>query len=37
MPLAGHGRMYALNASVRGFVPHPSQLSQQWSEIEVRR
>lgn len=33
IPLAGLGRMYALRNDIRGFIPHPSQLSQQWTEI----
>lgn len=35
IPLAGMGRMYALRKDVNGFVPHPSQLNQQWSEISI--
>ncbi len=37
IPLAGHGRMYAMGDGVSGFVPHPSQLNQQWSAIDISR
>ena len=33
IPLAGLGRMYGLRDDVAGFVPHPSQLNQQWSKL----
>ncbi|GAC1429827.1 MAG: ABC transporter substrate-binding protein [Thermoanaerobaculia bacterium] len=36
IPLAGLGRMYALRDVVTGFVPHPSQLNQQWSGLARR-
>ena len=37
IPLAGLGRIYAMRDGVTGFVPHPSQLNQQWSGLSRRR
>ncbi len=33
VPLAGVSRMYAVSERVRGFVPHPSRLHQDWSAV----
>jgi peptide/nickel transport system substrate-binding protein len=33
VPLAGVSRVYAMNDRVRGFVPHPSRLNQDWSTV----
>jgi len=35
IPLAGTYRIWGLRDGVRGFVPHPSSLSQTWSEVRV--
>ena len=37
VPLAGVSRIYAMNRRVRGFVPHPSRLNQDWSTVWVAR
>ena len=37
VPLAGVSRVYAMNQRVRGFVPHPSRLNQDWSSVWVAR
>ncbi|GAC1654478.1 MAG: ABC transporter substrate-binding protein [Gemmatimonadaceae bacterium] len=33
VPLAGISRNYAMSERVRGFVPHPSRLHQDWSRV----
>jgi len=33
IPLAGISRVYAMTHRVRGFVPHPSRLNQDWSTV----
>lgn len=33
IPLAGVSRVYAMSDHVRGFVPHPSRLNQDWSTV----
>ncbi len=33
IPLAGISRVYAMSDRVRGFVPHPSRLNQDWSTV----
>ena len=33
IPLAGISRLYAMSDRVRGFVPHPSRLNQDWSSV----
>ena len=33
VPLAGISRIYAMTDRVRGFVPHPSRLNQDWSTV----
>lgn len=33
IPLAGVSRTYAMSDGVRGFVPHPSRLNQDWSTV----
>ena len=33
VPLAGVSRMYAMSDRVRGFIPHPSRLNQDWSTM----
>lgn len=33
IPLAGISRIYAMTHRVRGFVPHPARLSQDWSTV----
>ncbi len=33
IPLAGISRLYAMSDNVRGFVPHPSRLNQDWSTV----
>ena len=33
VPLAGVSRIYAMTERVRGFVPHPSRLMQDWSAV----
>ena len=33
VPLAGMSRVYAMSDRVRGFMPHPSQLNQDWSTV----
>ena len=33
VPLAGISRLYAMSDRVRGFVPHPSRLNQDWSTV----
>ena len=33
VPLAGISRSYAMSRRVRGFVPHPSRLHQDWSTV----
>ena len=33
VPLAGISRVYAMTDRVRGFVPHPSRLNQDWSAV----
>jgi peptide/nickel transport system substrate-binding protein len=35
IPVAGLYRLYALKKSVRGFVPHPSQTNQSWTQVSV--
>ena len=37
IPLAGISRVYAMRDRVQGFVPHPSRLNQDWSEVWLRR
>jgi len=37
LPLAGISRIYAMNDRVRGFVPHPSRLNQDWSTVWLAR
>ena len=37
LPLAGISRIYAMNDRVRGFVPHPSRLNQDWSTTWLAR
>ena len=37
VPLAGVSRIYAMNRRVRGFVPHPSRLNQDWNTVWVAR
>lgn len=37
LPLAGISRIYAMNDRVRGFVPHPSRLNQDWSATWLAR
>lgn len=33
IPLAGISRIYAMTDRVRGFVPHPSRMNQDWSTV----
>ncbi|MDQ6737584.1 MAG: ABC transporter substrate-binding protein [Gemmatimonadota bacterium] len=33
VPLAGISRVYAMTDRVRGFVPHPSRLHQEWTSV----
>lgn len=33
IPLAGTSRIYAMSDRVRGFVPHPSRINQDWSTV----
>jgi len=33
VPLAGVSRIYAMSSRVRGFLPHPSRLNQDWSSV----
>ena len=37
IPLAGVSRVYAMTDRVRGFVPHPSRLNQDWSTVWLAR
>jgi peptide/nickel transport system substrate-binding protein len=37
VPIAGIKRVWGLRSNVRGFVPHPSDISQQWDEVFVER
>ncbi len=37
VPIAGIKRVWGLRSNVRGFVPHPSDISQQWDEVFVDR
>ena len=37
VPLAGISRIYAMSDRVRGFVPHPSRLNQDWSTVWLAR
>ncbi|MDQ6886179.1 MAG: ABC transporter substrate-binding protein [Gemmatimonadota bacterium] len=37
LPLAGISRIYAMTDRVRGFVPHPSRVNQDWSTVWVAR
>ena len=37
VPLAGVARVYAMRDRVRGFVPHPSRLNQDWSSVWLAR
>ena len=37
VPLAGISRVYAMTDRVRGFVPHPSRLNQDWSTVWLAR
>ena len=37
IPLAGVARIYAMRDGVRGFVPHPSRLNQDWSAVWLAR
>ncbi len=37
VPLAGISRSYAMSDRVRGFVPHPSRLHQDWSTVWMAR
>ena len=37
VPLAGVSRIYAMSDRVRGFVPHPSRLNQDWSTVWLAR
>ena len=37
VPLAGIARVYAMSDRVRGFVPHPSRLTQDWSTVWLGR
>lgn len=37
VPLAGVSRIYAMRESVRGFIPHPSRLNQDWSTVWIAR
>lgn len=37
VPLAGVSRIYAMIDRVRGFVPHPSRLNQDWSTVWLAR
>ena len=37
VPLAGVSRIYAMRDRVRGFVPHPSRLNQDWSTVWLAR
>lgn len=36
IPLAGTYRIWGLRDGVQGFVPHPSSLSQTWSQVRLR-
>lgn len=37
IPLAGISRVYAMTDRLRGFVPHPSRLNQDWSSVWLAR
>ena len=37
VPLAGVSRIYAMSDRLRGFVPHPSRLNQDWSTVWLAR
>lgn len=37
IPLAGVSRIYAMKSNIKGFVPHPSRLNQNWSNVWIDR
>ncbi|MGI8547422.1 MAG: ABC transporter substrate-binding protein [Gemmatimonadaceae bacterium] len=37
VPLAGISRIYAMSDRIRGFVPHPSRLNQEWATVWLAR